>query len=246
MTSSNRMSTVIAAGQIASALIGFALGTVVTLLAVVHSPSPSLPAHSSPVATTAVPPVVQPPVVQPPTQTATASAPSLAASPTRVVAPEPPVPAPAPQPTAISVAATPADAPRPTATAPENAPVESKPTAKPAKRKPQAPKPSALRARYVVLAGSFISEAIAQKLSDRLTDHDHPADVVVHADETGRVWHVVRLAEEFATHDEAERLSGTLKRREDVDTLVVKLAPIANHVEAAADKSSDKPAAAPP
>jgi cell division protein FtsN len=171
---------------------------------------------------------VPPPAAAPPPQPA-APAPqaALVPLPAPVVAPPPPAPAPL------------AEAPAPAQRA----------EAKPPKPKPKTPEPSAHRARYAVQAGSFVSEQIAGKVASRLTDHDHPAEVVQRTDNTGRTWNVVRLTEVFASHDEAVRTSDALKRNEEVDTLVIRLAPESTEDKPKpqdAPKPGDKTGAEPP
>lgn len=246
MSPERKSSTAILAGQVASALIGFALGVVVTLLAIVEWP----PAAARPAlqAAAAPPPAAPPPAAPPPA--APVPAPPPAAAP--AAPPAAPDPAPAPAPVAAppapaaptqtapaapaQTAAAPALPPEP-APAPTPAPAPM-PVAKPPKPKPKPPEPSASRARFVVLAGAFVSEEIAGKVAARLTDDDHPAEVLLRSDDNGRAWNVVRLTEVYASRGEAERAANALKRDDDVDTLVIRL-PAAKPEDAA--KSADKP-----
>jgi|SRR5579859_235388 len=221
MSPDRKSSTAILAGQIASALIGFALGVVVTLLAIVDWP----PAAARPAAAPAVAPAPAPapqaasapapPPATPPAQSAdTAAAPPTDAAQTAAVAPAvvaPVAPAPAPAPPPAPAAAEPPAPP---------------PAAKPPQPKPKPAEPSPSRARYVVQAGAFVSDEIAGKVAARLTAHDHPAEVLVRTDDSGRAWNVVRVSEIFATRGEAERLANALKRNDDVDTLIIRLSPV--------------------
>jgi cell division protein FtsN len=227
MSPERRSSAAIVAGQIASALIGFGLGVVVTLLAVVDWPAPPKPQPQAPAPVAAAPALV-------PAVPAPAPAPPAAAAP---VTPTPVAPAPM-----IPPPAAPPAEPAPIVVSPSPAPVPAAKPVKPnAKAKPS--EPSASRARYAVQAGSFVSEQIAGKVASRLTGHDHPAEVVQRTDDTGKVWNVVRLREIFADRDEAVQTSGALKRTEEVDTLVIRLPPASPDETA---KPADKPGAEPP
>jgi cell division protein FtsN len=234
MSPEKKTNTAILAGQIASALIGFALGVVVTLLAVVDwapaTAGPTLPppaAMPAPVATPA-PAAPSPPVATPP-----AAAPVAA----------PPEPAPAPAPAAVQLPPPPApvaaEPPAPTPAAPA-------PAAEPPRPKPKPAAPSPTRARFVVQAGAFVNDEIAGKVAARLTENDHQAEVLVRTDDSGRAWNVVRLTEIFPTRGEAERAANKLKRDDDVDTLIIRLPPTKPDDAAKSDaaKGPDKPGAA--
>jgi hypothetical protein len=237
MSPERKSSTAIVAGQVASALIGFTLGVVVTLLAIVDWPSsaarPALQSSAAaPSAIAAPAPAAAPPAAQPLAAPATSpAAPDPAPAPVPVAAPPPPA-----APTQAAAAPVPLPEPIP---APAPAPV---PVAKPPKPKTKPPEPSASRTRFVVQAGAFVSEEIAGKVATRLTGDDHPADVLVRTDDSGRAWNVVRLTEVFASRGEAERAASTLKRDDDVDTLIIRL-PAAKPEDAArsADKPPEKP-----
>jgi len=254
MSPGTKSSTAIVAGQIASALIGFALGVVVTLLAVVDwvpaaprpaaatatpapapAPAPAIPAPSAAAAPPAAAPVTPPAAapVTPPEAHAAAATPAPAAPPPDPVPAPVAVPPPSPEPPAVAAASPPAAVEPPV-------PV---PAAKPAKPKPASPSPA--RARFIVQAGAFVNEEIAGKVATRLTEHDRPAEVLVRTDDSGRAWNVVRLTEIFASRDEAERVANTLKRDRDVDTLIIRLPPVKPD-DAAKDaaKGPDKPGAA--
>lgn len=249
MSPETKSSTAIVAGQIASALIGFALGVVVTLLAVVDwVPAAPRPAATTPVPAAAIPapsPATAPPAtagpVTPPEATATPAPAPVAVPPSSPPSPPPPPPPPPEQP-AIAAAAPPA-AVDPPVPVPATKPAKPKP-----KPKPAGPSPG--RARFVVQAGAFMSDEIAGKVATLLTDHDHPAEVLVRTDDSGRVWNVVRLTELFASRGEAERTANVLKRDSDVDTLIIRLPPMRPE-DAAKDgaaKTPDQPggAEAPP
>jgi hypothetical protein len=238
MSPGKKSNTAIVAGQIASALIGFALGVVVTLLAVVDwAPATARPAIPAPAAAPApaVPAVPPPPVVAPPAAPASPPEEHAAAAPPPEPVPTPPaavqLPPPPPAPPPAPVAAEP---PAPT------------PVAKPPKPKPKPAAPSPTRARFVVQAGAFVNDEIAGKVAARLTDDDHQAEVLTRTDDSGRAWNVVRLTEVFPSRGEAERVANALKRDDDVDTLIIRLPPAKPEDAAKADagKSADKPAAA--
>ena len=236
MSPGKNSNTAIVAGQIASALIGFALGVVVTLLAVVDwAPATAGPTLPPPAAVPA--PVATPAPVVP--------SPSAATPPAAAPVATPPEPAPPPVPAAVQPPPPPApvaaEPPAPTPAAPTPAAEPPKPKPKP---KPAAPSPT--RARFVVQAGAFVNDDIAGKVAARLTENDHQAEVLVRTDDTGRAWNVVRLTEIFPTRGEAERAANTLKRDDDVDTLIIRLPPAkpddATKTDAA--KNPDKPGAA--
>lgn len=234
MSPGKNSNTAIVAGQIASALIGFALGVVVTLLAVVDwAPATAGPTLPPPAAVPA--PVATPAPVVP--------SPSAATPPAAAPVATPPEPAPPPVPAAVQPPPPPApvaaEPPAPTPAAPT-------PAAEPPKPKPKPAAPSPTRARFVVQAGAFVNDDIAGKVAARLTENDHQAEVLVRTDDTGRAWNVVRLTEIFPTRGEAERAANTLKRDDDVDTLIIRLPPAkpddATKTDAA--KNPDKPGAA--
>lgn len=238
MSPEKKSNTAIVAGQIASALIGFALGVVLTLLAVVDwapaTAGPTLPppaAMPAPVATPAPTPP-SPPAATPPAAAAPAAAP-----------PEP-VPAPAPVPAVVQPPPPPAPVAAEPPAPPPVTPIPAAPTpaAEPPKPKPKPAAPSPTRARFVVQVGAFVNDEIAGKVAARLTENDHQAEVLVRTDDSGRAWNVVRLTEIFPTRGEAQRTANTLKRDHDVDTLIIRLPPDAAKTEAA--KSADKPGAA--
>jgi SPOR domain len=232
MLPETRSNTAILAGQIASALIGFALGVVATLLIIVDwtAPAATVPPSVASAAVTPPPPAsAATSAVSPPPATATTVAAEPVTTPPSGPANDVPVP-PATDPPA---------APAPTAAAPP-APVAAGPVAapqpvaaKPPKPRPKPAEPSPKRARFVVQAGAFVRDDIAAKVAARLNDHDHPAEVLVRTDDSGRAWNVVRLTEIYATRGEAERVSIALKRDEEVDTLIIRLPPAKPDVPAA-------------
>jgi len=252
MSPGTKSSTAIVAGQIASALIGFALGVVVTLLAVVDwapaTPRPAPPAATPAPTASPAPAIPAPPPAAPPPTTGPVTPPEEHAA-TATPAPAAPPPEPVPAPAAVPLPPPPEQTTA-AVTAPP-APVEPPaPAAKPPKPKPKPATPSPARARFVVQAGAFVNDEIAGKVATRLSDHDHQAEVLVRTDDSGRAWNVVRLTEIFASRGEAERVANTLKRDHDVDTLIIRLSP-AQPDDAATDgaaKGSDKPGAteAPP
>jgi hypothetical protein len=97
-----------------------------------------------------------------------------------------------------------------------------------------------------VQAGAFVNDEIAGKVAARLTENDHQAEVLVRTDDSGRAWNVVRLTEIFPTRGEAERAANTLKRDDDVDTLIIRLPPAKPDDAAKGDaaKGPDKSGAA--
>jgi len=242
MSPGTKSSTAIVVGQIASALIGFALGVVVTLLAVVDwAPAPprpatavatpvpaAAPAPAIPAPTPAAPPPAAGPVAPPETHAA-------AATPTPAAPPPEPVPAP------VAVPLPPPPPPEQPAVATASPPAAVEPPVPvPAAKPPTPPGPSPARTRFVVQVGAFVNDEIAAKVATRLTAHDHPAEVLVRTDDSGRAWNVVRLTEVFASRGEAERVANTLKRDRDVDTLIIRLPP-AKSDDAAKDDAAKKP-----
>lgn len=257
MSPGTKSSTAIVAGQIASALIGFALGVVVTLLAIVDwAPTPPRPATATatPAPAAAPAPVIPapPPAAVPPAAAPVTPPEAHAAA----VTPVPAAPSPEPVPAPVAVPLPPPPPPEQPAVAAASPPAAVEPSVpvpatKPAKPKPKPAGPSPARTRFVVQAGAFVNDGIAGKVATRLTDHDHPAEVLVRTDDSGRAWNVVRLTEIFASRGEAERVATMLKRDDDVDTLIIRLPPAKpddaakdDAAKADASKSPDKPGAA--
>ena len=244
----DRASLVIVAGHVISAVLGGALGVVLTLTLLMGEPSgASTPAGSADrahavglpasAAAAAAPIEAVAPVggqtkegTAPGVNTATSatklSQQTLGAETAAAGGASPPSGATTATPVgsttvASAVVSNPAPPPSPAADTP--------------KTRPAFLEPSPNRPRFFVQSGAFLSEELARKLSSRLSDRGYPSEVSPSVDETGRNWSIVRMVEVFSTRSDAERAAGLLKRDAEVDPLVVRQMPTQSAVKPTAE-----------